>query len=87
MEGIAPSTFEWLLSYNKISYYQHHEHIKGDKFYIIFMGRIFFFKICDINYLIFGGYLYFNEEKNPIILLFIKNLLPFPLIIFKNNNK
>lgn len=51
------------------------------------MGRIFFLKICDINYLIFGGYLYFNEEKNPIILLFIKNLLPFPLIIFKNNNK
>lgn len=51
------------------------------------MGRIFFFKICNINYLIFGGYLYFNEEKNPIILLFIKNLLPFPLIIFKNNNK
>nr|DAZ11343.1 MAG TPA: hypothetical protein [Caudoviricetes sp.] len=27
------------------------------------MGRIFFFKICDINYLIFGGYLYFNKEK------------------------
>nr|DAF52407.1 MAG TPA: hypothetical protein [Siphoviridae sp. cteZR38] len=70
MEGIAPSTFEWLLSYNKISYYQHHEHVLKEINFILYLWEEYFFLryVILINLILEDTYILIKKKSNHSII-------------------